>query len=180
MLLKEHKRALQKKNISGYQCAPTAAHSGFHVVYFLSLSFLLGVLPTDPSPSPPCHPMCEAHMVQWNCCLREHASACPDFIRGIKEWDGGKNPNKMMIAGPWLFSLFYPAPHTPPPCSVLSRVEHQMTEKALLLGRNGLQGKVARSVSCIGFIWFWQGLTTKENQIIDSAVLSSIQLLKFT
>lgn len=35
----------------------TTAHSGFH---FPCLSFLL--LPTDPSP--PYHPMCEAHMVQ--------------------------------------------------------------------------------------------------------------------
>lgn len=31
---------------------------------------------------------CEPHMVCWNCCLWEHASACPDFIRGIKERGG--------------------------------------------------------------------------------------------
>lgn len=146
-MLKEHTRMLHTK----HHGVSRGAHSGFHAVYFIPLSVLLTVLPTDPSP--PCHPMCEAHMVQSNCCLREHASACPDFIRGIKEWDGKKNQNKMMIAGPWLFSLFFQHPLPFHPCSVLSRVEHQMTEKALLLGCNGLQGRVAWSVSCTGFIW---------------------------
>lgn len=40
---------------------------------------------------------CEPHMVCRNCCLWEHACACPDFIRGIKE-RGGRNQNIMMIA----------------------------------------------------------------------------------
>lgn len=42
---------------------------------------------------------CEPHMVCRNCCLWEHACACPDFIRGIKE-RGGRNQNIMMIAKP--------------------------------------------------------------------------------
>lgn len=58
----------------------------------------------------------------------------------------------MMTAGPWLLSLFFRNPPPPLLSSVFSSVEHLMTEKALLLGRNGLQGKVAWSVSCAGFI----------------------------
>lgn len=61
-------------------------HAGFH---FLPLASLPAALPADPSPL--CHPMCEAHMVQSNCCVWEHAPACPGFIRRIKEWNRGEN-----------------------------------------------------------------------------------------
>lgn len=116
LLKRRIKRMLQTKHHGGISVPRLQPILDFMSCIFFLLSFLLAVLPTDPSP--PCHPMCEAHMVQWNCCLREHASACPDFIRGIKEWDGKKNQNKMMIAGPWLFSLFFfflYAPHSTPP-----------------------------------------------------------------
>ena len=74
---------------------------------------------------------------------------------GLKNGMGGKNHNKIMTAGPWFLfpSLSLPkTPHaTPHPFAVfLSSVEHQMTEKPLLLGCNGLQGKVACSVGCAG------------------------------
>lgn len=115
-LLKEEQADAADKTSRGIDVPRLQPILDFMSCIFLPLSFLLAVLPTDPSP--PCHPMCEAHMVQWNCCLREHASACPDFIRGIKEWDGKKNQNKMMIAGPWLslfFFLFFrhPTLHSP-------------------------------------------------------------------
>lgn len=145
-------RACCRQNLMRYQCTEIAVHSRSHVVHFLPPLRLLAMLPTDPSP--PCHSMCEAHMVKWNCCLREHASACPDFIRRIKERDEKKNQNKMMIAGLWLFffSFFfffptlYPSYLPPPPTSTpdssgISRVEHQMTEKDLLLGCSGFAGK---------------------------------------
>lgn len=125
-----------RRNITGYQCTRLLPVLDFMSwIFFLSSFSWLCCRQTPLLPA-----MCEAHMVKWNCCLREHASACPDFIRGIKEWDE-KNQNKMMIAGPWLLSFsfsFFPAPHTLTPSSVLSRVEHQMTEKTLLLGCNGL------------------------------------------
>lgn len=114
-----------RQNIMRYQCTPTAIHPRFNVMYFLRLSFLLAVLPTDPSLLPACHSMCEAHMEKWNCCLREHASACPDFIRRIKEWDEKKIKIKMMIARLWFFSFFPETsplfdPHAPP-CQVCSK-----------------------------------------------------------
>lgn len=61
-LLKEEQADAADKTSRGIDVPRLQPILDFMSCIFLPLSFLLAVLPTDPSP--PCHPMCEAHMVQ--------------------------------------------------------------------------------------------------------------------